>query len=59
MFYTNILFHDTSFDPTSYPTRNMALSINIPSGTKKQGLCFTFIAYTKSKRENFQNPIAK
>jgi hypothetical protein len=53
MFCTNVLFHDACFDPISSPSGNMALTIHIPSSIEKLVLFFTFIAYIKSKRENF------
>jgi hypothetical protein len=34
----------------------MALTINIPLGIEKKGLFFTFIAYTKSKRDKILKP---
>jgi hypothetical protein len=51
MFFANILFHNIGFDSRSSPIGNMALTTSIPSNTKNQGLVFTFIACTKSKRE--------
>jgi hypothetical protein len=51
MFCANVLFHNTRFDPRSSPPGNMALTTSTPLGTEKQGLFFTFIAYTKLKRE--------
>jgi len=51
MLCTNVLFHGTSFDFNSSPTRKMALTNGIPLGIKIQNLYFAFIAYTKSKRE--------
>jgi hypothetical protein len=36
---------------------NWALTTSIPSGTKKQGLFFRFIAYSKSKRAKKKNLI--
>jgi hypothetical protein len=56
MFYANVLLHGTSFDPISSLTRNMALTLGIPSHIKKQGLFFAFIAYTKSKTEKNKKP---
>jgi hypothetical protein len=50
MFYANVLLHGINFDPKSSFIGNMTLIIGIPSHTKKQGLFFAFIAYTKSKR---------
>ncbi len=59
MFYANVLLHGIGFDPKSSLTWNMALTIGIPSSTKKQGLFFTFIAYIKSKRKIFLRPCNK
>jgi len=53
MFYTNVLLHNTNFDPKSSLVRNMALTTSIPSSIKKQGFFFTVIAYTKLKKEFF------
>jgi hypothetical protein len=51
MFYiTNVLHHGTNFDPKTYLIGNIALITGIPSGIKRQGLFFRFIAYTKSKK---------
>ncbi len=63
MFYTNVLFPSTGFDPTSSlaenmtlvtgcdptssPAKNVTLVTGISSSIEKQGLFFTFIAYTK------------
>jgi hypothetical protein len=55
MFCANVLFQDISFDFNFSLTRNMALTNNIPSGIKKEGLFSTFIAYTKSIRDFFKN----
>jgi hypothetical protein len=49
MFCANVLFQGIGFDLNFSLARNMALTIGITSGTKKQGLFFTFIAYTKFK----------
>jgi hypothetical protein len=51
MFCVNILVHIIGFDPKSSPTGNMAQTTSIPLNIENYGLFFTFIAYTKSKRE--------
>jgi len=35
MFWANVLFHNTSFDPKSSHVGNMALTIGIPSNIEK------------------------
>jgi hypothetical protein len=47
MLCANIFHHNTSFDPKTSPTRNMALTIGLPLGIEDHGLFFRFIAYTK------------
>jgi hypothetical protein len=51
MFFVNIFLHIIGFDLRSSLVRNMALTTSIPSNSKNHGLFFTFIAYTKSKKE--------
>jgi hypothetical protein len=59
MFYANVLLHGIGFDPRFSFPRNMALTIDILSGIEKQGLYFTLIVYTKSKREKNLKPYNK
>jgi len=59
IFYTNVLLHNTNFDPKSSFARNMALTTSIPSSTKRQGFFFTVIAYTKLKKDFIENHATK
>jgi hypothetical protein len=46
--------HGTSFDPKTYLIGNIAVITGIPSGIKRQGLFFPFIAYTKKREKNLK-----
>jgi hypothetical protein len=53
MFYANILYHNTRFDPRTSHVRKITLTINVPSNIEEEGLPFRFIVYTKLKKELF------
>jgi hypothetical protein len=50
MFYANVLFHGTSFDPRSLFIRNMTLIISIPSHNKKNKFYFFHLLHTQSQK---------
>lgn len=54
MFCANVLLHNPSFDPRSSLAGNVALNTNIPLGTERHGLRFTFIAYTVKKEKELE-----
>lgn len=58
MFYANVLIYGIGLDPKSSPTRNMALTICIPSSTKKQGLFFYIYCIHKSQKGKYFKNLA-
>jgi hypothetical protein len=54
MFCANVFLHNPSFDPRSSLAGNVALNTNIPLGTERHGLRFTFIAYTVKKEKKLK-----